>query len=108
MFGILGCVTYYRGSDCLRDHANKYGAQKPSYLQSTKLRKEVASTSQIINLKSNELDQLVDFMGHNMNVHKRFYHLPEPTIQIAKISKLLMAMERGRMSELRGKTLEVT
>ncbi|KAL1022430.1 hypothetical protein UPYG_G00027530 [Umbra pygmaea] len=106
LFGIPGCLTYYRGSDCLRDHANKCGAQQPRYLQSTKLRKQVATTSQIINLKSNELDQLADFMGHNINVHREFYRLPEHTTQVAKISKLLMAMESGRMSELRGKTLD--
>lgn len=52
------------------------------------------------------MDQLADFLGHDISVHRQFYRLSEPTVQSAKISKLLLALERGKLSELRGKTLD--
>lgn len=82
------------------------GATHPEYLRSTQLRKQVATTSQILDFKNNELDQLADFLGHNINVHREYYRLPEATIQVTKISKLLLALEKGKLTELKGKSLD--
>lgn len=90
----------------LRRLADECGAQMPDYLRSTQLRKEIATTSQILNLKNNEIDQLADFLGHDISVHRQFYQLSEPTIQSAKISKLLLALEKGKLRELQGKSLD--
>ena len=49
---------------------------------------------------------LADFMGHDISVHREFYRLSEPTIQSARISKLLLALEKGKMHELKGKSLD--
>ncbi|KAK9959586.1 hypothetical protein ABG768_009700, partial [Culter alburnus] len=106
LFAIPKCSSYYRGHDCLKRFAAECGATHPEYLRSTQLRKQVATTSQILNLKNNELDQLADFLGHNINVHREYYRLPEATIQVAKISKLLLALEKGKLTELRGKSLD--
>ncbi|KAK3541018.1 hypothetical protein QTP86_011209 [Hemibagrus guttatus] len=57
-------------------------------------------------LKNNELDQVADFLGHDIRVHREYYRLPEATIQLAKISKLLLAMEKGRLPDLQGKSLD--
>ena len=106
LFAIPNCLTHYRGHQCLRQLADECGAKRPEYLRSTQLRKDIATTSQILNLKNNELDQLADFMGHNISVHRQFYRLSEPTIQSAKISKLLLALEKGKIHELKGKSLD--
>ena len=45
-------------------------------------------------------------MGHDVRVHREFYRLPESTMQIAKISKLLLSLEKGTTSKLAGKGLE--
>lgn len=58
------------------------------------------------NLKNHELDQVADFRGHDIRVHGQYYRLPEATTQLAKISKLLLAMEKGNLANLQGKTLE--
>ena len=81
LFAIPNCLTHYRGHQCLRQLADECGAKKPEYLRSTQLCKDIATTSQILKLKSNELDQLADFMGQDISVHRQFYHLSEPTIQ---------------------------
>ncbi|XP_056331763.1 uncharacterized protein LOC130243570 [Danio aesculapii] len=52
------------------------------------------------------MDQLANFLGHDIRVHREFYRLPESTLQLAKISKVLIAMEKGRLPELQGKGLD--
>ena len=62
--------------------------------------------SKVLNLKDTEMDQLADFMGHDIRVHRQFYRLPEGTLQLAKISKVLLALEQGRIAEFNGKNIE--
>ncbi|XP_077091377.1 uncharacterized protein LOC143742412 [Siphateles boraxobius] len=106
LFARPSCLIAYRGQDCLRIYADECGAQNPELLRSTQLRKHVATLSQVLNLKNHELDQVADFLGHDICVHREYYRLPEATAQLAKISKLLLAMEKGSLRSLQGKTLE--
>ncbi|CAI5690130.1 unnamed protein product [Oreochromis niloticus] len=106
LFARPHCLTPYRGQDCLRIYATECGAENPEHLRSTQLRKHVATLSQILNLKNHELDQVANFLGHDIRVHREYYRLPEATTQLAKISKLLIAMEKGSLKSLQGKTLE--
>ncbi len=99
-------TSYYKGTDCIRKVAHQCGAKHPKTLSSTKLRKHIATLSKVLNLTDTELDQLADFMGHDIRVHRKFYRLPEGTLQLAKISKVLMALEQGRVSEFKGKNLD--
>jgi hypothetical protein len=96
----------YRSSDCLRKYARESGATNPGAITSTRLRKHVATMSQMLALKDNELDLLASFLGHSIRVHEEFYRLPEQTLQVAKVSKVLIAMERGQLSNLQGRNLE--
>lgn len=105
LFARPHCLSPYRGQDCLRIYANECGAQNPKLLRSTQLRKHVSTFSQVLNLKNHELDQVADFLGHDIQVHREYYRLPEATTQLTKISKLLLAMEKGSLTNLQGKTL---
>lgn len=106
LFARPGVLSHYRGSDCFHKYANQCGAKYPEALTSTRLRKQVATLSTVLNLKENEMDQLATFLGHNIRVHREFYRLPESTLQLAKVSKLLIAMEKGKLSDLQGKGLD--
>ncbi|XP_062846070.1 uncharacterized protein LOC134310013 [Trichomycterus rosablanca] len=106
LFARPSCLSHYRGQDCLRLYAIQCGAQNPDHLRSTHLCKHVATLSQILHLKNNELDQVADFLGHDIRVHREYYRLPEATPQLAKISKLLLAMEKGCLPDLQGKSLD--
>lgn len=97
--------SYIRGSDCLRKFANACDAKHPETLTSTHLRKHIATLCQIMNLKDHELDQVAKFMGHDIRVHRDYYRLTENTIQLAKISKILLAIELGT-SVYQGKSLD--
>ncbi|XP_053707447.1 uncharacterized protein LOC128750869 [Synchiropus splendidus] len=106
LFARPKAMSHYRGQDALRVCANLCGAKHPEHLRSTQLRKHVATLSQVLNLKHNELDQVADFLGHDIRVHRDFYRLPVPTTQLAKISKLLLTLEKGTLSKIQGKSLD--
>ena len=37
------------------------------------------------------------FIGHSVGVHHEFYRFPEDTLQLAKVSRHLLAMEQGNV-----------
>ncbi|XP_059198023.1 uncharacterized protein LOC131978403 isoform X2 [Centropristis striata] len=98
--------THLRGSDAIRQIARECGAKHPETLSSTKLRKHVATLSTVLNLKDNEMDILANFLGHDIQVHRQYYRLPEGTLELAKVSKVLIALEQGRLSDFKGMSLD--
>ncbi|XP_048861682.1 uncharacterized protein LOC125729875 isoform X13 [Brienomyrus brachyistius] len=106
LFARPGALSAYRGRDCIQQFAKECGAKQPEALSSTKLRKHIATMSKVLNLEENEADQLADFLGHDIRVHREYYRLPEGTLQLAKMSKVLMAMEEGTLSDFKGKKLD--
>ncbi|XP_039672042.1 uncharacterized protein LOC120568538 [Perca fluviatilis] len=99
-------VTHLRGSDAIRQIARECGAKHPETLSSTKLRKHISTLSTVLNLKDNEMDILANFLGHDIRVHRQYYRLPEGTMQLAKVSKVLIALEQGRLSDFKGMSLD--
>ncbi|XP_071095486.1 uncharacterized protein [Haliotis cracherodii] len=95
-----------RSADVLRKFSIQCNAKSPELLTSTSLRKHVATVSQILNLKDHELDTLAHFLGHDIRIHREYYHLPENSIQIAKVSKILIELEKGTIQNFAGKSLE--
>lgn len=75
-------------------------------MSSTKLRRQVATLSRVLNLNDMEEELLADFLGHDIRVHRKFYRLPDGTLQLAKISKVVMACEQGRLAEFKRKSLD--
>ncbi|XP_049905141.1 uncharacterized protein LOC126393210 isoform X3 [Epinephelus moara] len=98
--------TYLRGSDCIRKYSNECGAKNPEALRSTELRKQIATLSSVLNLKDADRDQLARYLGHNNRIHENFYRLKLDTLQIAKVSKLLLAMQQGRIGDYIGMNLD--
>nr|XP_055049347.1 uncharacterized protein LOC129434425 [Misgurnus anguillicaudatus] len=99
-------MTYYRGSDCIREFARACNIENPETLTTTKLRKQIGTLSEVLNLSNTELDLLADFLGHDIRVHRQFYRLPEGTLQLAKMSKIFLALEKGRLADFKGKSLD--
>lgn len=67
LFAIPFSDGHYRGQ--FGQFADACGAEDPQNLRSTNLRKQIATISQVLNLKENELDQLAVFLGHYIRVH---------------------------------------
>lgn len=100
------CKFPYRGSDCLRKFAKEAGLENPTALTSTKLRKQLATLAQILNLNETSQYILATFQGHDIRVHRQFYRLPEDTMQIAKVSKILHSINNGTISKFKGKDFD--
>lgn len=45
-------------------------------------------------------------MGHDVNIHEAVYRLHDSTIEMAKISRLLMAVDSGLTASFAGKRLD--
>ena len=99
-------MSHLRGSDCMRVMAGACEAKCPKALTSTKLQKHAATLSTVLNMTDTEMDQLANFLGHDIRIHREFYRLPDKTLQLAKISKVLMALEQGRLVDFHGKNLD--
>lgn len=106
LFALHNSMNCLRGSDAIRKLSQESGANNPENLTSTKLRNQVATVAQLLNLSEGDIEQLATFLGHTKDVHKNFYRLSESTFQVAKVSKLLLMMEKGQGHEFRGKNLD--
>jgi len=103
---VAGSKNPIRGAACLHTFVKQCSVSNPDDITSTNFRKQIATMSQVLSLRDNELDILADFMGHDVRVHRQYYRLPEDALQVAKVSKVLMAMERGDIAEYYGKNLD--
>ena len=45
-------------------------------------------------------------MGHSLNIHRNFYRLHDSIIEMAKVSRLLMAVDNGQVADFHGKSLD--
>lgn len=93
------------GYKVLSKHAKNCGAKNPTSITSTRLRKHLATLSQLFSLSNSEIEQLATFMGHTIGVHRNSYRLPDDVFQTSKISKPLLIMEKGNANEFKGQTL---
>ena len=101
--------SHLRGNDCLAKILTNCNLQRPEGIKSTKLRKYVATVLQIIDLNKNELEWLARHMGHDVSVHRQYYRLQDSTLELAKVSKLLLAVDEGNAGNFSGKKLnEIT
>lgn len=74
LFALAGSSSkWVDGSAILRKFAVKCGATNPSTLTSSRLRKQIATVLQILNLNETEMEQVATFMGHTKKTHEEFY-----------------------------------
>ena len=55
--------------------------------------------------QKNELDWPARHLGHDITLHRQYYQLHESTLELAKVSKLLLAIDSGNIVSLVGKCL---
>ena len=59
-----------------------------------------------MNITNMELEELARHMGHELSVHRSFYRLQEDVTELAKVSKLLLTVERGEAHRFAGLGLD--
>ncbi|XP_071830278.1 uncharacterized protein [Apostichopus japonicus] len=99
-------ASFLDGGECLSEVITGLDLEAPETIKSTKMRQYAATVSQVLSLGSQEVEWLASHLGHDVAIHKQYYRLQESTVELCKVSKLLLAMDRGKVSNLRGKTLD--
>lgn len=61
---------------------------------------------QVLALNQHELEWLSNHLGHELEIHKQVYRIHDNTVEAGKVSKLLVALEQGKVSNLKGKSLD--
>ncbi|GLV46293.1 hypothetical protein CBL_20701 [Carabus blaptoides fortunei] len=106
LFGMEG-YNFVRITDIIRREAALSGVERPELLRATYLRKQVATTAQVLDLSDNEMQMLADFMGHDIDIHKTHYRTPALILQVAQLSKLLIAVDLKNYKDKNLKNLDI-
>ncbi|GLV33623.1 hypothetical protein CBL_20308, partial [Carabus blaptoides fortunei] len=106
LFGVQHKTPYILAGNVIREYPVLCGVSNPQKIRGTFLRKQVATLSQMLNLNDNEIQQLADFMGHEVSIHRAHYRQPELTLQVTRLAKFFMAVDDTNMEQFKGKTLE--
>lgn len=61
------------GNHTLKTLAERSGVSNKSLFTSTRLRKQIATILQVLNLSANEIEQFANFMGHTSKTHQEYY-----------------------------------
>jgi len=61
---------------------------------------------QVAALTQAEIKWLADHLGHDTKIFENVYRRQDSTIEMAKISRLLMAVDSGQLSKFAGKSLD--
>lgn len=57
----------------------------------TKLRKYIATITQVASLTQDDPDWVARHLGHDIRIHREYYRMHDSTLELAKVSKLLLA-----------------
>ena len=93
-----GSLNHLRSWDCLHKFATaeSLNLKCPEAITGTRLRKYIATVSQVLDLEDRELDWLARHMGHDIRTHREYYRLQDSTIELAKVSKILSVVDKGQ------------
>ncbi|KAL3286667.1 hypothetical protein HHI36_001165 [Cryptolaemus montrouzieri] len=97
LFGNTGFQSSIVGYKVVSKYAATCGDKNPNALTCTKLRKHLATPTQVFNMNDNEIDQLARFLDHTVGITR---------LRDYKIAKLLILMEKRDAGEHRGKSLD--
>lgn len=107
LFGRPKLHTPISGYKVMDKCAKACGAKNHKALTPTRLRKHLATLTQLLNMSESDIEQLAKFMGHTVGIHRRAYRLPNDD-QTAKITKLILLMEDRKSADHKGKILDDT
>ena len=112
--GIPNTKPFFFASKSSDGYLNSWPAMKavvdgaavdhPGIISSTRLR-NIATVCQVFDLKEGDMQWLGNHMDHKLHIHRDFYRLHEFTVEIAKLSRILMAVGSGEARKYKGKSL---
>lgn len=73
LFANPNTERWARADVAIRKFAKNAGLEHPTEISSNKLRKQIATVMQILNLNQEEAEQFASFMGHTEKTQNEFY-----------------------------------
>lgn len=64
------CISGYH---TLKKLASQSGVKNTHLFTSTRLRKQIATVLQVMNINESEMEQFASFMGHTKKTHETYY-----------------------------------
>nr|XP_018897196.1 PREDICTED: uncharacterized protein LOC109030598 [Bemisia tabaci] len=95
-----------RGDKCVTYLLKQTNIKRPELLSARAMRKYTATVIQYLNLPKNQMSWVTKHLGHNLDVHLTYYRQHETALEIAKVSKLLLAIDSGNLVQFKGKNLD--
>ena len=92
-------LNHLDGWQTVKSVASRASLLKPELVTSTRLRKELATTLQLLDMNAAELTWVSNHLGHSVNVHKQWCQQEESTIEQTKVAKVPIA-EDDRITSL--------
>ncbi|XP_034560363.1 uncharacterized protein LOC117827743 isoform X3 [Notolabrus celidotus] len=99
-------TSLYHGRQTIGAFSILCRAKNPEHLRALHCHKHIARVFQILTLENDELEHLAKLLGHNIPADKDYYRLPEAAVDLAKIAKLILEMEKGSLEKRQGRSLE--
>ncbi|KAM4725561.1 uncharacterized protein FYW61_013665 isoform 2-T3 [Anableps anableps] len=99
-------TSHFHGAHCIKSFSSLCHAENPENLRAAHLCKHMARIFQILNLENDELEHLRELLGHDIQTNREYYRSPEAAVELAKISKLLLAKDKGSLERFKGNSLE--
>ena len=88
-------LNHLDGWHTVKTVASKASLSKPELISSTRIRKELATTLQLLDMNEAELTWVSNHLGHSVNVHRQWYRQEESTMELTKVARVLMAKDDG-------------
>lgn len=61
---------------------------------------------QVLLMTDNEKELLSNHLAHDLKTFNTFYKVQEAALSLAKVSRLLLAAEKGCLSQFKGRSVE--
>ncbi|XP_074661113.1 uncharacterized protein LOC141913847 [Tubulanus polymorphus] len=106
VFARPNAITPFTGNTELKEIVTSCpNISYPERICSTSLRKYIATVSQILDMAPKEVEYLARHLGHDVKTHIEYYRLSSATVELSKVSQLLIAVDAGHVNRWEGKQL---
>ena len=96
LFARVESDTPIDGCEAMRVMSEVYeGLEKPCLIRTRLLRKHLATTVQVLDMRQDELKMIADHLGHSVSIHTDVYRLQSSWLEKTKVARALVASENG-------------
>ena len=98
--GTLGFKDPY---PLIKRYANEFQLTNPDAITSTRLRHNLTTSMQMVNLQPTEMRFLADHLGHSLGVNEMYYRKTTEVVELTQMAAALEVAEKGALKQYKGK-----